>query len=85
MLTKNNFIQKLKEARASQLLIERRIEEIFQDYRLNEVHFEADNSDNLEESIQCYIHYGELPDSGNIDDFWKSYKKYVEQETTTKK
>lgn len=80
MLTKNEFIKKLKEARACQLLIERRIKEILQDYHLNEVHFKAENSDNLAEAIQCYIHYGELPLSGNIDDFWKSYKKCVQEE-----
>ena len=51
MLTKNEFIKKLKEARACQLLIERRIKEILQDYHLNEVHFKAENSDNLAEGF----------------------------------
>ena len=80
MLTKNEFMKKLKEARASQLLIERRMNEIFSNYELDAMPFSASNSDNLEEAIQCYIHYGELPLSGNIDDFWKSYKKYVQEE-----
>ena len=81
MLTKNEFMKKLKEARASQLLIERLTNEIFSDYDLDAIPFSASNSDNLGEAIQCYIHYGEMPLSGNIDDFWKSYKKCVQKES----
>lgn len=80
MLNKKDFTKKLKEARASQLLIKRRLSEIFKDYELNNVPFCADNSDNLEEAIQCYVYHGELPTSGNFDDFWKSYKKFFETE-----
>ena len=80
MLTKNEFMKKLKEARASQLLIERLTNEIFSDYDLDAVPFSANNSDNLGEAIQCYIHYGEMPSSENLDDFWKSYKKCVQQD-----
>ena len=80
MLTKNEFLKKLKEARASQLLIERRIQEIFQNYNLESIPFSADNSSNLDETIQFYINYGEMPASGNLDDFWKSYKKYIQEE-----
>ena len=81
MLTKNEFIKKLKEARASQLLIERRMNEIFSNYNLDAMPFSASNSDNLEEAIQCYIHYGEMPLSENLDDFWESYKKSVPKES----
>ena len=80
MLTKNEFMKKLKEARASQLLIERRMNEIFSNYELVAMPFSASNSDNLGEAIQCYIHYGEMPLSENLDDFWKSYKKFVQKE-----
>ena len=80
MLKKNDFIQKLKEARSHQLMIDRRMGEIFRDYNFEDVHFRADNSDNLAEAINCYIHYGELPLSGNIEDFWNAYKKAVEEE-----
>ena len=73
-------MKKLKEARASQLLIERLTNEIFSDYDLDAVPFRANNSDNLGEAIQCYIHYGEMPSSENLDDFWKSYKKCVQQD-----
>lgn len=81
MLTKNEFMKKLKEARASQLLIERRMNEIFSNYNLDAMPFSANNSDNLEEAIQCYIHYGEMPLSENLDDFWESYKKSVPKES----
>ena len=81
MLTKNEFMKKLKEARASQLLIERRMNEIFSNYNLDAMPFSATNSDNLEEAIQCYIHYGEMPLSENLDDFWESYKKSVPKES----
>lgn len=81
MLTKNEFIKKLKEARASQLLIEQRIAEIFLNYDLEGVPFKANNSDNPGEAIQCYIHYGEMPLSENLDDFWESYKKFVQKES----
>ena len=81
MLTKNEFMKKLKEARASQLLIERRMNEIFSNYNLDAMPFSASNSDNLEEAIQCYIHYGEMPLPENLDDFWESYKKSVPKES----
>ena len=80
MLIKNEFMKKLKEARSAQLLIEQLTDEIFSDYDLDAIPFTADNSDTLVEALQCYIHYGEMPLSGNIDDFWKSYKKFVQQE-----
>ena len=79
MLTKNEFMKKLKEARSSQLLIQRLTNEIFSDYDLDAIPFAADNSNTLGEAIQCYIHYGEMPLSENLDDFWKSYKKFVQQ------
>lgn len=81
MLTKNEFMKKLKEARASQLFIERQMNEIFSNYNLYAIPFSANNSDNLEEAIQCYIHYGEMPLSENLDDFWESYKKSVPKES----
>ena len=81
MLTKNEFMKKLKEARASQLLIERRMNEIFSNYELDAMPFSAINSDNLGEAIQCYIHYGEMPLSENLDDFWEIYKKSVPKES----
>lgn len=84
MLTKNEFIKKLKEARASQLLSEQRLTEIFQDYNLEVVHFRSTNSNNLGEAIQCYILYGELPLSGNIDDFLEKLQEICTKGERTK-
>ena len=81
MLTKNEFFEKLEKARASQLVIEECLYEIFSNYELDAMPFSANNSDNLGEAIQCYIHYGEMPLSENLDDFWKSYKKCVQKES----
>ena len=39
--------------------------------------FEAQNSGNLEEAIQCYVKYGEEPVSGNIEEFWEVYSREV--------
>ncbi len=39
MLTKNEFMKKLKEARSTQLLIERLTDEIFSDYDLDGIPF----------------------------------------------
>lgn len=81
MLTKNEFYKKLKEARACQLLIERRLSEIFGfGNNFEDIPFQGDNSDNLDEAIQCYIHYGEMPMSGDLDDFWNSYKNHFKKE-----
>lgn len=84
MLKKSEFIKKLKEARASKLLIDRRLNEIFDGNDFEHVHFEADNSDNLEEAIQCYVNYGEMPISKNLDDFWNCYKKKIEKRRENK-
>ena len=62
-------------------MIEQRIAEIFLNYDLKGVPFKANNSDNLGKAIQCYIHYGEMPLSENLDDFWESYKKFVQKES----
>ena len=77
MLTKNEFIKKLKEARASQLLYDHLIAEIFLNYDLKGVPFKSNNSDNLREDILWYIYYGEMPLSENLDGFFLFYKKFV--------
>ena len=80
MLTRSEFISKLEEARASQLVIDSVLNEIYQGYNFEEVDFKAVNGINLDEAIQCYVHYGELPISGNLEDFWISYKEFVKNQ-----
>ncbi|EHI68675.1 hypothetical protein [Streptococcus ictaluri] len=40
--------------------------------------FAGTNSTNLDEAIQCYIDYGELPLSGKLEDFWKAYEQALQ-------
>lgn len=75
MLSKEDFLGKLKEVWQLELKKEKLAEEIFEDYSFEHIPFQAENSDNLEEALQCYMHYGELPMSGNLEDFWKAYSK----------
>lgn len=42
-----------------------------------ELTFKAQDASNLDEAIQCYVNYGELPVSGDIEEFWESYSKAV--------
>lgn len=35
------------------------------------------NAGNLEEALQCYVNYGEFPESGNLEDFWEAYSRAV--------
>lgn len=31
----------------------------------------------LKGALQCYMSYGEFPESGNLEDFWDAYSKAV--------
>lgn len=77
MLSKEDFLGKLKEVWQLELKKKKLAEEILEDYSFEHVPFAAENSDNLEDALQCYMHYGELPMSGNIEDFWKAYSEVV--------
>ena len=57
MLTKEEFMSKLQEAR--------------------ELTIKAQDASNLDEAIQCYVNYGELPVSGDIEEFWEVYSREV--------
>lgn len=75
MLSKEDFMGKLEKVRKLEIEKKRLVEEILEDYSFEHIPFQAENSDNLEEALQCYMHYGELPMSGNLEDFWKAYSK----------
>lgn len=77
MLTKEDFMSKLKEARELAIIQRGLLEDIFGDYTFEHVLFEAQNSGNLEEAIQCYVKYDEEPVSGNIEEFWEVYSREV--------
>lgn len=80
LLTKNEFIDKLEKAREYQLAIDNILREIYQGYNFEEVNFRFANGRNLDEVIQCYVYYGELPMSNNIEDFWLSYRDFIQKQ-----
>lgn len=43
-----------------------------------DIPFDGVNSDTLAEAIQCFIDYGELPPSDNLEDFWDTYEKAIQ-------
>lgn len=77
MLTKEDFMSKLKEARRLEIAKRVLLGSILSRYDLKQVPFEAPDAGNLEEAIQCYVSYGEFPTSGNLEDFWDAYSKAV--------
>lgn len=77
MLIKDEFMSKLREARELTIIRQGLIEDIFKDYSFEDVTFKAQNAGNLEEALQCYVNYGEFPESGNLEDFWEAYSKAV--------
>lgn len=79
MLTKRQFMSKLEKARELELKKQKLQAEILQDYPLEDIHFEAINSENLKDALLCYMDYGETPMSDNIEDFWEAYCKAVKK------
>lgn len=77
MLTKEEFMSKLQEARELTIIRQGLIEDIFKGVVFEDVTFKAQDASNLDEAIQCYVNYGELPVSGDIKEFWESYSKAV--------
>lgn len=77
MLTKEEFMSKLQEARELTIIRQGLIEDIFKDYSFEDVTFKAQGASNLDEAIQCYVNYGELPVSGDIKEFWEVYSQEV--------
>lgn len=77
MLTKEDFMSKLKEARRLTIAKNVLMGSILGNYDFADVPFDAQNAGNLEEALQCYVSYGEFPESGNLEDFWEAYSKAV--------
>lgn len=76
------FLQTLKNARSRVILLDRLKTSILDNTAvdLETVPFAGTNSTNLDEAIQCYIDYGELPISGKLNDFWKAYEQALADE-----
>ena len=74
------FLSTLKDARSRVILVDRLKSSILNNTAvdLETVPFAGTNSTNLDEAIQCYIDYGELPLSGKLEDFWKAYEQALQ-------
>ncbi|HGI3061062.1 TPA: hypothetical protein ACJR96_001878 [Streptococcus agalactiae] len=74
------FLSTLKDARSRAILLTRLKSSILDNTAvdLENVPFAGTNSTNLDEAIQCYIDYGELPLSGKLKDFWKAYEQALQ-------
>ena len=77
MLTKEDFMSKLKEARRLTIAKNILMKSILGNYDFGDVPFEAQNAGNLEEALQCYVNYGEFPEPGNLEEFWEAYSRAV--------
>ncbi|HFR5317301.1 TPA: hypothetical protein ACHW0W_000678 [Streptococcus equi subsp. zooepidemicus] len=80
IIDRNLFLSTLKDARSRVILLERLKSSILDNTAvdLETVPFAGTNSTNLDEAIQCYIDYGELPLSGKLKDFWKAYEQALQ-------
>lgn len=78
------FLETLKDARSRVVLLDRLKSSILDNTAvdLETVPFAGSNSTSLDEAIQCYIDYGELPLSGKIEDFWKAYEQALQKENS---
>ena len=77
MLTKEEFLSKLREARRLELNKKELIGDIFGEYTFEDIPFKAENADRFGDAIECYIQYGEKPISGLLEEFWEVYSREV--------
>lgn len=84
MMNKRSFKSKVSKARALTKEIEKLKYNIFRDVNLENVPFEGINSDNLYDSINCFIDYGEGVMSVSVDSedeiiesLWRGYQEHL--------
>jgi hypothetical protein len=81
MLTKEQFIDNLKKARAIREEISQRYkDEVQESYPAYQVPCELDNSDNLFEVMTDYICYGVLPTNKTLEDIWEAFQTLANKE-----
>ena len=81
MLTKEQFIDNLKKARAIREEISKRYkDEVQESYPAYQVPCELDNSDNLFEVMTDYICYGVLPTNKTLEDIWEAFQTLANKE-----
>ena len=81
MLTKEQFIDNLKKARAIREDISKRYTDKLQEsYPEHEVSYDLDNPENLCVAITDYICYGILPKDKTLDDIWVAFQTLAKKE-----
>lgn len=81
MLTKEQFIDNLKKARAIREDISQRYKDEVQEcYPAYQVPCELDNSDNLFKVMTDYICYGILPTNKTLEDIWDAFQTLANKE-----
>lgn len=81
MLTKEQFIDNLKKARAIRKDISQRYTDKLQEsYPEHEVSYDLDNPENLCVAITDYICYGILPKDKTLDDIWVAFQTLAKKE-----
>ncbi len=81
MLTKEQFIDNLKKARAVKKEIFAKFKnDIVESYPEYEEPYRLDNKDNLFEVIMNYLYYGVLPEGKTLDDVWDAFQEVANKE-----
>lgn len=81
MLTKEQFIDNIKKARAIRKEISKKDkDELFESYPEHEVSYDLDNRDNLFVAITDYISYGVLPKGKTLEDIWDAFQTLAKKE-----
>lgn len=73
-MTKLKFTEELNKAREIQLKLDQQLAEIYYNLpsEIGDLPTGAENADNIEEAISCYIHYGEYNPEGIWNDLVNS-------------
>ena len=81
MLTKEQFIDNLKKARAVKKEIFAKFKDgTLESYPEYEEPYRLDNKDNLFEVIMNYLYYGVLPEGKTLDDVWDAFQEVANKE-----
>ena len=81
MLTKEQFIDNLKKARAVKKEIFTKFKnDTVESYPEYEEPYRLDNKDNLFEVIMNYLYYGVLPEGKTLDDVWDAFQEVANKE-----
>lgn len=81
MLTKEQFIDNIKKARAVKKEVFAKFKNVpVESYPEYEEPYRLDNKDNLFEVIMNYLYYGALPEGKTLDDVWDAFQEIANKE-----